>query len=54
MIHPGVVDTDMSTPVNIPKVPADESAAGVRGVIAWYTPETSATFMQYTGDPMAW
>lgn len=54
MIHPGVVDTDMSAPFNIPKVPVEESAAGVRDVIAWYTPETSATFMQYTGEPMAW
>lgn len=54
MIHPGVVDTDMSTSSTFPGVPVDESAAGVRGVIAWYTPETSATFMQYTGDPMAW
>lgn len=54
MIHPGVVDTDMSAPFNIPKVPVEESAAGVRSVIAWYTPETSARFMQYTGEPMAW
>ncbi len=54
MIHPGVVDTDMSAPFNVPKVPVDESASGVCNVIAWYTPETSARFMQYTGDPMEW
>ena len=54
MIHPGVVDTDMSAPFNIPKVPVEDSAAGVREVIAWYTPETSARFMQFTGEPMAW
>lgn len=54
MIHPGVVDTDMATPFNVPKIQVDESAAGVRKVIAWYTPETSADLMQYTGEPLAW
>lgn len=54
MIHPGVVDTDMSAPFDIPKVSVEESGTGVRRVIEWYTPETSGTFMQYTGDPMAW
>ena len=54
MIHPGLVDTDMAAPFDMPKVPVVESAAGVRRVIAWYTPDTSADFMQYTGDPMAW
>ena len=54
MIHPGVVDTDMSAPFNIPKMAVEDSATGVRNVIAWYTPETSGQFMQYTGEPMAW
>ncbi|MFL2770000.1 MAG: SDR family oxidoreductase [Rhodospirillaceae bacterium] len=54
MIHPGVVDTDMTAPFNIPKVSVNESAAGVRKVIAWYTTETSARFMQYDGEPMDW
>ncbi|MBT5240629.1 MAG: SDR family oxidoreductase [Rhodospirillaceae bacterium] len=54
MIHPGVVDTDMSAPFDIPKVAVEESATGVRDVIEWYTPDTSGTFMQYTGEPMAW
>ena len=54
MIHPGVVDTDMSAPFNIPKVSVNESASGVRNVIAWYTTETSARFMQYDGEPMDW
>lgn len=54
LIHPGVVDTDMSAPFDIPKVSVEDSAAGVRAVTAWYTPETSGNFMQYTGEPMAW
>jgi NAD(P)-dependent dehydrogenase (short-subunit alcohol dehydrogenase family) len=54
MIHPGVVDTDMSAPFDIPKVSVRESATGVRDVIGWYTQATSGTFMQYTGEPMAW
>lgn len=54
LIHPGVVDTDMSAPFNIPKVSVEDSASGLRRVIAWYTPETSGDFMQYTGEPMAW
>ncbi|NKB44481.1 MAG: SDR family NAD(P)-dependent oxidoreductase [Alphaproteobacteria bacterium] len=54
MIHPGVVDTDMSAPFDIPKISVQDSATGVRDVIEWYTQETSGTFMQYTGEPMAW
>ncbi|MDG2243093.1 MAG: SDR family oxidoreductase [Rhodospirillaceae bacterium] len=54
MIHPGVVDTDMSAPFDIPKVSVQESATGVRNVIDWYSRETSGSFMQYTGEPMAW
>ena len=54
MIHPGVVDTDMAAPFDIPKVSVEESAEGVRDVIAWYTTNTSGTFMRYTGDPIAW
>jgi NAD(P)-dependent dehydrogenase (short-subunit alcohol dehydrogenase family) len=54
LIHPGVVDTDMSAPFDIPKVAVEDSAAGVRSVVAWYTAETSGEFMQYTGAPMAW
>jgi NAD(P)-dependent dehydrogenase (short-subunit alcohol dehydrogenase family) len=54
MIHPGVVDTEMSAPFNIEKVPVEDSASGVRRVIDWYTPETTGTFMQFTGEPMAW
>lgn len=54
LIHPGVVDTDMSAPFNIPKVSVEDSAGGLRQVIDWYTPETSGDFMQYTGEPMAW
>jgi NAD(P)-dependent dehydrogenase (short-subunit alcohol dehydrogenase family) len=54
LIHPGVVDTDMSAPFDIPKVSVEDSAAGVRSVIAWYTPATSGDFMQFTGEPLAW
>lgn len=54
MIHPGVVDTDMSAPFDIPKVSVEESATGIRTVVDWYTSETTGTFMQYTGEPMAW
>ncbi|MGY8963559.1 MAG: SDR family oxidoreductase [Rhodospirillales bacterium] len=54
MIHPGVIDTDMSAPFDIPKVSVEESATGIRTVVDWYTSETSGTFMQYTGEPIAW
>lgn len=54
LIHPGVVDTDMSAPFDIPKVSVKDSASGLRRVIEWYTPATSGDFMQYTGEPMAW
>lgn len=54
LIHPGVVDTDMSAPFDIPKVSVQDSASGLRRVIDWYTPATSGDFMQYTGAPMAW
>lgn len=54
MIHPGVVDTDMSAPFDIPKVSVEESATGIRAIVDWYTSETTGTFMQYTGEPMAW
>ncbi|MEQ8733840.1 MAG: SDR family oxidoreductase [Rhodospirillaceae bacterium] len=54
LIHPGVVDTDMSAPFDIPKISVEESATGVRSVIDWYTPETSGEFMQYTGAPLEW
>ena len=54
LIHPGVVDTDMSAPFDIPKISVEDSATGVRSVIEWYTPETSGEFMQYTGQPLAW
>lgn len=54
LIHPGVVDTDMSAPFDIPKISVEESATGVRRVIDCYTPKTSGEFMQYTGEPLAW
>lgn len=54
LIHPGVVDTDMSAPFNIPKVSVEDSASGLRRVIDGYTPKTSGDFMQYTGETMAW
>lgn len=54
LLHPGLADTDMAAPFNMEKVPVPESVNGLRSVIAWYTPETSGTFMQYTGEPMAW
>jgi len=51
-MHPGWVRTDMGGP----EAPygVEESARGMRAVIAAMTPETSGTFLDFRGQPIPW
>lgn len=52
MIHPGWVKTDMGG--DGADITAQESAAGIRSVIASLTPETSGNFYKWNGDIHPW
>jgi len=54
LIHPGVIDTDMSAPFNIDKISVKESAHGVRLVIDNYSLNNSGQFIDYLGNPIPW
>jgi len=52
MLHPGHVQTDMGGPNA--KVPAQESAAGLRQVIDAVNSEQSGAFRNWKGEQMVW
>jgi NAD(P)-dependent dehydrogenase (short-subunit alcohol dehydrogenase family) len=52
MIHPGWVKTDMGG--DGADITAEESATGIRSVIAGLTPETSGKFYKWNGDIHPW
>ena len=54
LIHPGVVDTDMTSRFNIKKVPVDESVKGIREVIKNYTMKETGSFFDYQGNSLPW
>ena len=52
VMHPGYVQTDMGGP-NAESTP-EESASGIRNVIAGLTPEDSGNFYKWNGDIHPW
>ena len=54
LIHPGVVDTDMTSRFNIKKVSVGESVKGIRKVIKNYTMKETGSFFDYKGNPLPW
>jgi len=54
LLSPGAVDTDFMKGVNIPKISAQESVAGMITVIEGFTLETSGTFRRYNGEEVGW
>lgn len=55
VVHPGVVQTDMvAVSGSVPEVTAAESAAGIFKVIGELTMETTGSFRNFRGEPMAW
>jgi NAD(P)-dependent dehydrogenase (short-subunit alcohol dehydrogenase family) len=52
LLHPGWVQTDMGGPQA--PLPADESVAGMRRVIAGLPRSQSGAFLDYRGDPVPW
>ena len=54
LIHPGVVDTDMSSSFNIKKVSVFDSAQGIRKTISKYSLKNSGSFFNYKGEFLPW
>ncbi len=54
LIHPGVVDTDMTARFNIKKVSVNESVKGIREVIKNYTMKETGSFFDYKGNSLPW
>ena len=54
LIHPGVVDTDMSSSFNIKKVSVADSANGIRKTISKYSLKNSGSFLNYKGELLPW
>jgi NAD(P)-dependent dehydrogenase (short-subunit alcohol dehydrogenase family) len=52
LLHPGWVQTDMGGPQA--PLPADESVAGMRRVIAGLPRSESGAFVDYRGEPVPW
>ncbi|EPQ31666.1 uncharacterized protein PFL1_00999 [Pseudozyma flocculosa PF-1] len=53
-IHPGWVDTDLGKLAGPGAMPISESVGGIAGVIEDLTPEKSAKFVNWKGEPMPW
>ena len=51
-MHPGWVQTDMGGPNA--EITAEESASGIRGVIAGLTKADSGNFYKWNGDIHPW
>ena len=51
-MHPGWVQTDMGGPSA--EITAEESASGIRSVIAGLTKADSGTFYKWNGDVHPW
>jgi NAD(P)-dependent dehydrogenase (short-subunit alcohol dehydrogenase family) len=54
MLTPGIVDTDMTAHLSLPKISAAESAAGLVAVIDRLGASDAGRFFRYNGEEVAW
>jgi len=54
MLTPGVVDTDMTAHLSLPKISAAESAAGMVAIIERLGVSDAGRFFRYNGEEVAW
>ena len=52
LIHPGWMNTDMGGPDA--ETPVEESAAGIRRIVADWPDDGQCHFLKWTGEPQAW
>jgi NAD(P)-dependent dehydrogenase (short-subunit alcohol dehydrogenase family) len=54
LLSPGIVDTDFTAGARMPKIPVQDSAAGLIRQIEALTPDKAGQFIRYNGDTVAW
>ena len=54
LIHPGVLDTDMTAPFSIDKIPVQHSVQGIKKIIDSFDLEMSGSFLNHKGARLPW
>ncbi len=54
LVAPGLVDTELTQSLHIPKISPEESVAALIDIIDGYTLEMSGSLIQHTGEVLPW